>query len=152
MPPWLHGEEVRLDIDPAHRPDIVADMRHIGDIGPFDALYCSHALEHLYPHEVRPTLEGFRRVLNDRGHALIIVPDLEDARPTEAPLFNAPAGPITGLDLYYGKRSFIESSPYMAHHTGFVSETLRDALLGAGFSHAETRRLPCFNLFGVAIR
>lgn len=152
LPPWLSGEETRLDIDPKHSPDIVADMRDMGDIGPFDALYCSHALEHLYPHEVQPALEGFRRALKPGGHALIIVPDLEDVRPTEEPLFNSPAGPITGLDLYYGKRSMIETSAHMAHHTGFVSKTLHSAFMGAGFSHAEIRRLPYFNLFGVAIR
>src|ERR1700727_1353369 len=46
--------EIRLDIDPAVQPDIVAtltDMRAVPD-NSIDAIYSSHNLEHLWPHEV----------------------------------------------------------------------------------------------------
>jgi hypothetical protein len=50
---------VRLDIDPRTEPDIVASMTDLGDIGPYDAVACNNALEHLYPHEVNNALRSF---------------------------------------------------------------------------------------------
>src|SRR5262252_5711493 len=50
-PGWA---ETRLDLDESVRPDIlasVADLKGIPD-GTFDAVWCSHSLEHLYGHEV----------------------------------------------------------------------------------------------------
>jgi ubiquinone/menaquinone biosynthesis C-methylase UbiE len=145
-------EETRLDIDPACAPHVVAPMTDMGEIGPFDALYTSHCLEHLYPHQVRLALAEFLRVLKPGGHALIIVPDLEGVEPTEAVLYDSPAGPICGLDMYYGKASFIAESPYMAHHCGFVRETLEGAIQAAGFARSEVRRLASHNLIAVAVK
>ena len=71
--------EVRLDIEPGTRPDIVgsfADMRGLVADGCFDALYSSHAIEHLYAHEVIPALREFLRVLKPDGFALVTCPDL----------------------------------------------------------------------------
>lgn len=153
LPDFLRGEEVRLDIDPATGPDIVASMVDVGDIGPFDVVYCNHALEHLYPHEVGRALREFHRVLKDNGFALVFVPDLEDVKATEEVLYESPDGPITGLDLIYGKRDRIASMPHMAHHTGFTAATLAQAFREAGFVRVETKRIgPCFNLMGVGIK
>ena len=150
MPPWLsHHEEVRLDIDASVNPDIVASMTDMGDIGPFDAVYCSHALEHLYPHDVSLALGEFRRVLGVGGRAIVIVPDLEDIRPTEDVVFVAPAGPITGLDMIFGFRAKLKEMPHMAHHTGFVAGTLKAAFEGAGFTYTVVKRLADFNLLAV---
>lgn len=153
LPDWLAAaNETRLDIDPAHKPDIVASMTDLGPIGPFDAVYSNHCLEHLYPHEVPVALSEFHRVLHPGGHVLIFVPDLEDVRPTEDVLFTAPVGPITGLDLYYGLRRMIEEKPHMAHHCGFVSQTLNRNLVEAGFVLVTVQRLGSFNLFAAAVR
>ncbi len=153
LPPWLGSyDEIRLDIDEAHNPDIVCDMRTLPDAIRVDAVYCSHALEHLSPHEVVPALAGFRRVLNDGGALLLFVPDLEDVRATDDALFDAPAGPICGLDLIYGYRKMLKDKPYMAHKTGFTSKTLHDALMQAGFSKAATSRLSDYALMGAAVK
>lgn len=153
LPPWLDShKETRCDINPECSPDVIASMTDLGDIGIFDVVYCSHALEHLYPHEVQTALREFGRVLNPGGYAAIFVPDLEGVAPTDEPLFESMAGPITGLDLFYGKRSMLKSNPYMAHHTGFVQETLLSELVAAGFSRSKVDRLSCFNLFGVGIK
>jgi SAM-dependent methyltransferase len=67
-PAWAVGfDEVRLDIDRRCNPDIVANITSLGDIGPFDALYSSHCLEHLYPHQVPVALAEFLRVLKPGG-------------------------------------------------------------------------------------
>ena len=72
LPDWLTGfNEIRLDIDDTYNPDIVADMKDMGDIGQFDVVFCQHALEHLYPHEVTQALEEFRREKGWRvGHGV----------------------------------------------------------------------------------
>ena len=51
-------EEVRLDIDPAHNPDIVCSMTEMTSVddNSFDAIYSSHNIEHIFPHEVVGTL------------------------------------------------------------------------------------------------
>lgn len=153
LPAWLPGAETRLDVDPAAKPDIVASMTALGDIGIFDVVYCCHALEHLYPHEVGTALREFLRVLSPGGSVILFVPDLEDVRPTDDILYVSPAGPIAGLDLFYGFRPLLAEMPHMAHHTGFVSATLRDALQAAGFTRVATQRLPdCFNLMGVGVK
>lgn len=153
IPPWFgECDEVRLDIDPQHKPDIVASMTDLGDVGEFDVVYSSHSLEHLYPHEVRTALREFFRVLRAGGHAVIMVPDLEDVKATTDVLYESPAGPICGLDMIYGHGRLIESVPYMAHHSGFTSDTLRDALWAAGFDGITTTRLPQHNLMATGTK
>lgn len=152
-PEWLSQYvETRLDIDPRHDPDIVASMVELGEIGPFDAVYCSHALEHLFPHEVETALSEFQRVLKPGGVAYIFVPDLEGVDATDEVLFDSPAGKITGLDLIYGLRHALKDQPYMAHKTGFMLDTLFCSLTKAGFSRVKVDRHSCHNLFGVAIK
>jgi SAM-dependent methyltransferase len=150
LPDWLDGEETRLDIDPQHNPDVVASMTDMGDIGGFDLLYCSHSLEHLYPHDVPVALSEFRRVLKDGGQAIVIVPDLEDVTPTSEPLLETPAGPVCGLDMIYGMSRLIADNEHMAHHFGFIAETLTLALKDAGFSGVRVLRGNDYNLIGAA--
>lgn len=149
LPTWCDGlEETRLDIDPGCKPDIVASMLDMGEIGTFDVLYCSHALEHLYPHDVGKALAEFRRVLKPGGALVVFVPDLEGVSATEDVVYESPCGPITGLDMIYGKVSYLADAPYMAHHTGFVSSTLAQTLEAAGFQGVKVLRIPEFNLMG----
>lgn len=151
LPGWIAANsETRLDIDPRCNPDVVASMTDLGDIGPFDMVFSSHSLEHLAPHDVGVALAEFRRVLKPGGRLVVMVPDLQDVRPTEEVLYVSPAGPVAGIDMYYGFRAALEAQPYMAHRTGFVAETLQGALDRAGFAAALTQRLADYNLLGVA--
>ena len=154
IPEWAEGKyaEIRLDICPDHSPDILASMTDMGEIGQFDAIHCSHALEHLMPHEADIALTEFMRVLAPGGFAVVFVPDLEDVKATEEVLFEAPGGPITGLDLLYGLRKVLPTMPFMAHRTGFTTDTARKAFEKAGFSKIETRRLANYNLMIVAVK
>lgn len=78
LPPQYQGwEHILLDIDPRGQPDIVADARELTRLPPaqFDAVYCSHNLEHYYRHDGVKVLAGFRHVLKEDGLAHIMVPD-----------------------------------------------------------------------------
>jgi predicted SAM-dependent methyltransferase len=154
LPPLFGDcEEVRLDLDPSKNPDIVASILDLGDIGPFDAIYTSHTLEHIYPHEVPIALREFRRVLTDDGYALIFVPDLEGLTLSTEVLYWSPAGPVTSFDMIYGMRKFLATNPdTMAHRTGFTSKMLEEALVEAGFSKVTMSRVKQFNLMAVAQR
>ena len=123
-------------------------MTDLGDVGPFDAVWCNNALEHLYPHEVNKALREFHRVLRPGGHALIQVPDLQGVEPTEDII---PEIGMSGLHLFYGDAALIEEFPYMAHHSGFVEASLRRVLEMAGFK-TQMQRLPCHQLMGIGIK
>lgn len=151
LPSWLGDfTETRLDISPDVSPDIVASMLDMGDIGPYDALLCQHALEHLHAHEVAQALEEFRRVLKPGGHLIVFVPDLQDVQPTEEVILQSPAGPITGLDMIYGYRVAIKDNPHMQHKTGFIADTLRAAM--TGFSKVVVERMGNYNLMAACVK
>lgn len=151
LPEWFPPcQEVRLDACADCGPDIVASITDMGDVGEFDIVYCSHVLEHVYPHEVHTAVSEFHRVLKPGGKAVIIVPDLEGVSATEDVLYVSPAGPISGLDLMYGMRQLIENNPFMAHHCGFVSETLRGSM--QQFSQVHIKRMVCNNLMGIGVK
>jgi ubiquinone/menaquinone biosynthesis C-methylase UbiE len=152
LPEWLKGQETRLDIADTFNPDILANMCDMGEIGTYDIIYSSHNLEHLYPHDVSKALAEFIRVLNPKGYVVVFVPDLEDVKPTEDVIYESDAGPITGLDLFYGFRSQLKEFPYMAHHTGFTQSTLNKCLFDAGFKTVVTTRISNYSLMGVAIK
>ncbi|NJB66856.1 SAM-dependent methyltransferase [Desulfobaculum xiamenense] len=147
-PGW---REIRLDINPDVRPDYVAsitDMR-IVVTSSMDAIYSSHNLEHLYPHEVSLALSEFRRVLRADGFALVTVPDVQSVAEAilrdglDDALYNSSLGPVAPLDILYGHRvALAQGRLYMAHHTGFTQKTLAVALQSAGFTHVEVRRDP----------
>lgn len=141
---------VRLDIDPETRPDIVGSMVDLSGIRDemYQVVYCSHSLEHLYPHEVPRALAEFYRVLKKGGRVVILVPDLEGVPATDEVL---PDSDLCGLHLYYGDFSQIEAHPYMAHHCGFVESTLRRVMEAAGFT-VETQRMSYYNLMGIGIK
>nr|WP_283811740.1 methyltransferase domain-containing protein [Bradyrhizobium hipponense] len=139
-----HGwEETRFDIDPGVKPDVLGSILDLsGAFEPqsFDAVWSSHVLEHLYSHEVYPTLRQFHQVLKPVGFALIMSPDVESVaqfiveQGIAAIAYHSPAGPIRPLDMLYGHaRAIEEGRVYMAHRTGFTAERLGNLLLMAGF-------------------
>jgi ubiquinone/menaquinone biosynthesis C-methylase UbiE len=143
--PYAGYEHILLDIDPTGSPDIVADARELAALEPgqFDAVYCSHNLEHYYRHDVGKVLAGFMHVLKDDGFAHIVVPDIQEVMrltvahglDIEDVLYNSPAGPISVLDVLYGHGAEIEKSgqDFYAHKTGFTRKSLVRALMRAGF-------------------
>lgn len=147
LPAWMLTEfqEVRLDINPDVQPDICASLTDMGDVGPFDAIYTTHTLEHLYPDEVLPALKEFKRVLKPDGGVVIIVPDLEGVQPTDDTVYDSPAGPVSGLDMYYGMARLVAGNRHMAHHCGFTQALLEGVMKAAEFKNVAVVRAN-FNL------
>ena len=138
-------EQVLLDLDPSVGADIVLDVRELTSLAPqqFDAVYCSHNLEHVRQHEVPVVLAGFRHVLKPGGLAHIIVPDLQELMlacvqqgiDLDGLLYESPMGPITPLDVLFGHGGLIAESgqDYYAHRTGFSRRTLANGVEASGF-------------------
>ena len=77
-------EHVLLDIDAARKPDVVCDARELSKLpaGLYDAVYCSHNLEHYWRHDVPRVLKGFAHVLGAHGFAEVAVPDVKASTST----------------------------------------------------------------------
>lgn len=151
--------ELRYDIDPGVAPDLIGSITDIAAVASasVDAIWSSHNLEHVFPHEVPVALAEFRRVLKPGGFALITLPDLQQvaervvADRLEDAAYHSPAGPITPLDMLYGWRADLErGNHYMAHKTGFTATTLRHALEQAGFPDVRVIRDGQFALWATA--
>jgi predicted SAM-dependent methyltransferase len=159
-PEWT---ELRLDIDKSVDPDIVGtmlDMSAVADAS-VDAVFSSHNIEHLYPHEVPLTLKEFLRVLRPDGFAVITCPDLQsvcalvaDDKLTET-AYTSPAGPIAPLDIIYGHRPpMMRGNLFMAHHCGFTQKVLVGTLKIGGFPAVVSTRHghPRYDLWAVATK
>jgi SAM-dependent methyltransferase len=152
IPAYYEGwDHLLLDIDPKSSADIVCDARTLDRLQPdqFDAVYCSHNLEHYYKHDGLRVLRGMVHVLKADGFAEFCVPDLRsvmrkfvaDEMDLEDTLYVTQAGlPITVRDVIYGWGKQIEESgvDFYAHKTGFTAASLRAALEQGGFRHVLT--------------
>jgi SAM-dependent methyltransferase len=140
---WQHD---LLDIDSSAEPDILCDARELWRLPPreYDAIYCSHNLEHYFAHDVDKVLKGFRLLLKLDGFAYIKVPNLigvmkhvvEHSLELDGELYTLPAiGSFTALDVIFGYQKQIESSgvDFYAHKTGFSAALLQRLLKAAGF-------------------
>ena len=159
----LDWEEIRLDIDASVQPDVLGtmtDMQSV-DSNSVDAVFSSHNIEHLYPHEVPVALTEFIRVLKPNGFVVITCPDLQSVcelvaqdKLTEA-AYTSAAGPIAPLDILYGHRpAMSHGNLYMAHRCGFTQKVLASTVQSAGFSKTATMRrgAPFFDLWIAAVK
>ncbi len=155
-------QEIRVDIDESVHPDVIGTMIDRAGIASssVEAIFSSHNIEHLYPHEVPLALNEFLRVLRPGGFALITCPDLRSVcqliaqdKLTEA-AYTSPAGPIAPLDILYGHRaSMATGNLYMAHRCGFTEKVLVGTLQAAGFAQvASVTRPQMFDLWALATK
>lgn len=154
--------EVRLDIDPSVKPDVVGSMTDMPAIrdASVDAIFSSHNLEHLEAHEVPRALAEFRRVLDEDGFVIITCPDIQAVSALVAKdklietVYETDDGQaITPLDILYGWTARLkEGKKYMAHRTGFTRGSLSAFLKAAGFPSiiAAKRGAPHFDLWMAA--
>lgn len=136
-------EEVRFDIDSLVKPDIIGSLTDMNAASSshFDALYSSHNIEHLFPHEVPIAIKEFHRVLGDDGFVVITCPDMQSVGAELAngrllePLYESTVGPISAIDIIYGHRGFIANgNHYMAHKSGFTFPVLSSLFFEGGFA------------------
>lgn len=158
-PDWT---EIRLDIDESVKPDVIGTMTDMSAVASesVDAIYSSHNIEHLYPHEVPLAFAEFIRVLKPDGFFVATCPDLQSVcaliaqdKLTEA-AYSSPAGPIAPIDILYGLRSsMMQGNLFMAHRCGFTQKVLSGTLRSSGFKSVATMargREPFFDLFALA--
>lgn len=155
---WDH---LLLDIDPAGGAEVVCDARELTTLGPeqFDAVYCSHNLEHYFEHDVTKVLNGFMHVLKTDGFTEIKVPDMpavfrhmvEHGLDINAELYRSNHHSIRIIDVIYGWALQIRESgnDYYAHKTGFSFTTLCSALHAAGF--VEVWNAPPYSDFEIRV-
>jgi len=155
-------KEIRLDIDKNANPDIVGsltDMKSV-ETDSFDAVYSSHNIVKLFPHEVPIALKEFYRVLKDDGIVVITCSDLQSVGQAILQdkllerLYSSPAGPVTAFDILYGHRNITaDANTNMIHKSGFTYSLLNMAFYNAGFKARYGGRRPqgC-DLFLVAFK
>lgn len=152
-----------LDIDPMVQPDIVCDAKDMRKLRgqTYDAVYCSHNLEHFYRHEVPTVLQGFVHVLKADGFTYIVVPDIKSVlealvrgnHDITDTAYISPGGPISFHDIIYGwGKQMSKGNLYYAHKTGFTEKTLTTALRSAKFAKVLTATDDLGNLFAFAFK
>jgi len=154
--------EVRVDINSLNSPDIVGSMTDMAAVegGSVEAIFSSHNIEHLYPHDVQTAVAEFHRVLNSQGFCVITCPDIQSVCALVAqdklldPAYISPAGPIAPIDILFGHRpSMAQGNLFMAHRTGFTEKTLSATLQEAGFMTVATmKRVHCFDIWAIACK
>ena len=154
--------EIRYDIDARVSPDLIGSMTDMSAVQSqsVGAIFSSHNIEHLYPHEVPLALSEFHRVLCEDGFAVITCPDLKSVCALVAqdklldPAYTVAAGDIAPIDILYGWRAPMSvGNLFMAHKCGFTLKTLLSSLGLAGFKSSagiERGRAPYFDLWVVA--
>jgi len=160
VPEWI---EQRLDIDASVEPDIIGTMTDMSAVteATVDAVFSSHNIEHLYPHEVPVALAEFKRVLKPDGLVVITCPDLQSVCALVAedkltePAYTSPAGPIAPLDILYGHRPpMARGNLYMSHRCGFTQKVMTATLQAAGFVTVAAMRRghPYYDLWALATK
>ena len=155
-------KEIRLDIDKNVKPDIVGtltDMKLV-ETGSVDAVYSSHNIEHIFPHEVPIALREFYRVLKEDGIVVITCPDLQGAGEAIAQdklfetLYEGHDGPVTAFDILFGHReTTADGNVFMVHKGGFTYSLLDKAFFEAGFKvRVGGRRPEACDLYLVAFK
>ncbi|WP_108645962.1 class I SAM-dependent methyltransferase [Polynucleobacter rarus] len=142
-------QEIRFDIDPSVKPDVIGTLTDMSALesDSVDAVFSSHNIEHLYPHEVPLALKEIFRVLKPSGFLLLTCPDIQTVCEMVAndhliePLYNSAAGPISAIDILYGHRRFIaQGNHFMAHRCGFTFKVLTSSIIAEGFKTIIGRR------------
>jgi SAM-dependent methyltransferase len=147
--------EVRLDCNKMVEPDIIGSIVAMPQIDSdsFDAVFCSHVMEHLYAHEVAMAFAEFARILKPGGEILVQCPDLQAIGgkialdQLDVCLYQSGMGMVTPLDMLYGHRGAIGAGNlFMGHKTGFTQSVLKGYMDVAGFVSVVMDRETMFEL------
>lgn len=128
--------ELRLDIDPMHQPDILADICNISHVPNnfVDVVYSSHMIEHIHYFKVPTVLKELVRIVKDGGFVRLVTPNIKSVADRLATgkildvVYESEGGPITTMDILYGSRyhTHKHNSDFMVHKCGFTKEVFED--------------------------
>lgn len=139
-----------LDINPNNKPDICMDVRNLLQMEDmkekYDAVFCSHMLEHFPFREIQLVLLNLRHVLKKDGWLEILVPNVlevieyvaNEKLDLDAVLYTVGNYDIRAIDVLYGlgntsyRMDF--SNEFMAHKYGFSPKSLIESLHKSGFN------------------
>jgi hypothetical protein len=146
VPEYFNGwRQDHLDIDPEVKPDIVMDAREMKQLrsASYDAIFCSHNLEHYHRHDCLKVIDGFHHVLKEDGFVEVHVPDMAGMMKhvvannldIDDVLYESRSGPILVRDMIYGYHVEIERSghDFYLHKTGFTAPSLWKLFRSRGF-------------------
>lgn len=129
-------EELRIDIDPDCRADIVADVRNLEmfEDHSADAVYSAHLFEHFDSRERDNVMKEWLRVLRKgEGVLYMIVPRidaesvikaLQEGNPEQV-VYDSASGPVQAVHLLYGQWY---KGEHEVHKWGYTRETLHNFL------------------------
>lgn len=152
LPEFYDGyAHVLLDMDNSYgEVDVVMDATKLhlweGNLVKFDAVYCSHNLEHYYIYDVIKVLRGMFAVLKPGGTVDIRVPDLlavAQAIVDGEDIYGETSAKdhVIWHDCLYGSTiEILRRGEHWAHKTGFTEEALRRLLTDAGFVNLQFAR------------
>jgi len=111
----------------------------------------------LFQYQVETALSEFRRIIADDGFIVFLVPDLQAVASYIAndkfheTVYDAPIGPVTVHDMYFGYGPAIAAGhTNMAHRCGFTPTILVNLLQKVQFAEFAIRRLPSLELAVIA--
>lgn len=132
-------------------PDIVMNAKDIVDQDwmkeKYDAIYCSHTLEHIPRKDTGAVFRGFFHALKDDGFLYIRVPDVVaairdmDKRGLEFHQQPFPESEnhilreVTYHDIVYGSDILMKGNPDQQHRQAFTIKSLQWGLDYVGFKH-----------------
>ena len=120
-----------LDVDPALKPDIVADVTEKLPITKkYDTVFMSHVIEHIPRLEVVPAIRNAAEVLKVGGKIYIITPSLEWAARKILEEENLHVSVLASL---FGS----QENEWSFHRCGFTMMLLRQAVRMAGLHDME---------------
>ena len=143
--PANEWQEIRVDVDPKTKADIIADITDMSNIRDacVDAVFSSHTLEHIYTSQVPLALAEFYRVIKPGGFVAMYLPDISKVAKAvldgklDDTLYVSDSGPIRAVDIIYGMEGAIYECPPMMHKTAFTSASITRKLQEAGFVNVE---------------
>tara|TARA_Y100000389_G_C17332384_1_gene448805 strand:+ start:141 stop:653 length:513 start_codon:yes stop_codon:yes gene_type:complete len=144
----IGGEQIKegwkiLNIQKKDGVDFIGDISDLSQFedNSIEEIYASHVFEHVLQKNIKSTLIGIHRVIQDNGKFYVSVPDMN----VLCKIFLEPKAPskvkVHVLRMMFGG----QMDDFDIHYFGWDFNLLKEFLLNAGFKKAE--KVKSFSLF-----
>jgi predicted SAM-dependent methyltransferase len=144
----IGGEQIKegwkiLNIQKKDGVDFIGDISDLSQFedNSIEEIYASHVFEHVLQKNIKSTLIGIHRVIQDNGKFYVSVPDMN----VLCKIFLEPKAPskvkVHVLRMMFGG----QMDDFDIHYFGWDFNLLKEFLLSAGFKKAE--KVKSFSLF-----